>query len=254
MNKLISLCLALGLVLGALPASAQGTTYARPADVRVLQDDLMNLQDALDAVPTGHARYAEFRDRASRLRDDVLRLRDRMQAERRGDGTYAVTVAEVGAVRDEIRILQEDVDGALNRRYLRTGSARLDTGATFQVRLDTPISSATARREDRVKATVARPVLANGLVVMPVGTVVEGVVTDAQPANRPARGGRLELSFDRVRLPDGTSMDMDTRVVEMREDLGSSETAQRAGIGAALGAILGGVIGNNVDIQRKTTP
>jgi hypothetical protein len=241
MKKLLSLSLCIGLVLAALPALAQ-SEWARPADVRALQDDLVNLEDALGAVPTSHARYAEFRDRADALREDVDRLGTDLRRQRRGDGTFAVTASDVSAVRNRIRTLQADVDVALDRRFT-SGTAQIDSGATLQVRLDTPVSSATARPEDRVRATVARAVYAGGRGLLPAGTRVEGVVTSAQPANRPARGGQLSLNFDRAILPDGTRVDLRTHVAEVREDIGSSETGKRAGIGAALGGILGGVLG-----------
>jgi uncharacterized protein YcfJ len=72
---------------------------------------------------------------------------------------------------------------------------------------------------------------------------VQGTVTLAEPAQRPVRGGKLNLSFDRLLLDDGTTIDLNTRLVQVREDIADKKTAERAGIGAALGAVLGSVIG-----------
>jgi hypothetical protein len=243
MKKFLSLCLSLGLGLATVPARADHPESVTRSDIQMLRDDLRNLEDSLNSIPTSHARYGEFRDRSERLRADVTRLRDEMQAHRRDnrDG-FGASREDVRLLSSDIRRLQDDVDTALDRRWT-SGTADLETGTTVQARLETALSSATARREDRVRARVARSVYDDGRLVIPSGATLEGVVTKVDRAERGARGGEIELSFDRLRLPDGTSTNIDTRVVEVREDIGNSETAGRAGIGAALGGILGTVLG-----------
>jgi hypothetical protein len=243
MKKLLSLCLGLGLVLATVPARADHPDAVTRSDVQSLRDDLRNLEDSLNAVPTSHARYNEFRDRSERVRQDVTRLRDEMQRHQRDNREgYGASKEDVRLLSEDIRRLQSDVDTALDRRYT-SGVGDLDTGTTLQVRLETPVSSATARQEDRVRARVARSVYDDGRNVIPTGAIVEGVVTKVDRAQRGARGGQIEISFDRLRLTDGTTMPIDARVIEVREDIGNTETAGRAGIGAALGGILGQVIG-----------
>jgi hypothetical protein len=61
------------LAVAAPPAPAFQATSARYYDVQRLEDDLYVLQDSLVALPTSHARYNEFADRADALRQDVLR-------------------------------------------------------------------------------------------------------------------------------------------------------------------------------------
>ena len=65
----------------------------------------------------------------------------------------------------------------------------------------------------------------------------------AERAQRPARGGRLNLSFDRLLLDDGSTVDLSARLVQVQEDIGSGDTVKQGAIGAALGGILGKVIG-----------
>jgi hypothetical protein len=60
---------------------------------------------------------------------------------------------------------------------------------------------------------------------------------------RPARGGRLNLSFDRLLLDDGSTVDLSARIVQVHEDFGSGGTVKQGAIGAAIGGILGKVIG-----------
>jgi type IV secretory pathway VirB10-like protein len=59
----------------------------------------------------------------------------------------------------------------------------LEAGTDIQVRLEQPVSSKTARLEDRVEATVAEAVRSGSRVVIPVGSRVRGVV---QPPSRPS--------------------------------------------------------------------
>jgi len=243
MKKLLSLFLGLSLALAAVPARADHPRSITRSDIQSLRDDLRNLEDSLNAVPTSHARYNEFRDRATTLRQNVTKLRDQMQAHQRDNREgLGASVDDVRYLREDIQRLQDDVDTALNRRWT-TGTADLDIGTTLQARLETPVSSATANREDRVRARVARSVYEDGRLIIPAGSVLEGVVTSVQRAQRGSRGGQIELSFDRLRLNDGTTMPIDSRVIEVREDIGNSETAGRAGIGGALGGILGAVLG-----------
>ena len=90
---------------------------------------------------------------------------------------------------------------------------------------------------------MARPVYVDGRIVVPDGSRVQGTVTEAERAQRPARGGRLNLSFDRLLLDDGTTVDLDARLVQVKEDIGSGGTVKQGAIGAAIGGILGSVLG-----------
>lgn len=235
--------LLMALAVAAPPAPAFQATTARYYDVQRLQDDLAVLEDSLAAVPTSHPRHREFQRRADALNQDLVQLRDDIGRGRSDSRGLGVSLDEVNRVRDRIRSLQSDIDNALDRRWTGTGSVVVPEGTELTVRLEQPLSSRTARVEDRVEATVARPVYVDGRMVIPSGARVRGTVTQAEPAQRPTRGGRLNVSFDRLILDDGTTVDIPARVVQVREDIVSGETAKRGAIGAALGGILGRVIG-----------
>jgi hypothetical protein len=243
MKSLLVVWLA-GLVwLAAVPSHAQRSAPATSQDLQRLQDALENLDDSLAALPADNPRSREFADRADELRDDVVYLKVQIRRHQRGrtEGLGASN-AEVEDLRRSIVSLQRDVDAALNRRF--DGEAVLAEGTEIQVRLDQPVSSRTARREDRVEASVAYPVQVDGRVVVPAGTRLRGIVREAEPAERPARGGRLELTFDSIYLDERTRTDIRTRVVSLKENLDvGGDTGRRAGIGAALGGVLGSILG-----------
>jgi hypothetical protein len=241
----VVLFLFVALAVAAPPAPAFQAQTARYYDLQRLQDDLAVLDDSLAALPTSHPRYREFEDRANALREELGRLRDDMD---RGSGTSrdaSVTRDAVDRLRDRIHALHGDIDNALNRGYSgRSGRGlALPEGTEITVRLEQPLSSRTARVEDRFDATVARPVYLDGRIVVPDGSRMQGTVTVVERAQRPARGGRLNLSFDRLLLDDGTTVDLSARIVQVKEDIGSGGTLKQGAIGAAIGGILGKVLG-----------
>lgn len=243
MKKLAALPAALLIALAALPAAADHPGSATTQDIQRVQADLYNLEEAIRNLPTSHARYTEFKDRTEEVRENVTFLRVQIRRHQRTSGEgLGASVDDVNWVRQEIRALHDDVLNATNRRW-SSGSMTLPEGTEMQVRLDTPLSSRTARAEDRFEGTVMRPVYVDNRMVVPAGARVRGTVVSAEPADRPARGGKLDLAFNTLELEDNTRVDVRSRVVSISESIDKSETGEKAGIGAALGALLGSVIG-----------
>jgi len=115
----------------------------------------------------------------------------------------------------------------------------LPSGTILLVRMDTTISTARNRQDERFTATLAHDVLSNGAVVIPAGTRVFGRIASISGAGRVA--GRPEI---RLRLRE---LDMNGRLVEIRttsfNESGDSSfrgTARNAGLGAGIGAAFGG--------------
>jgi hypothetical protein len=121
---------------------------------------------------------------------------------------------------------------------------QIPEGTQFSVRLDEPLSSRTARREDRFEASVFRPVRSEGVLAIPAGARMRGIVRDVEPAQRPSKGGKLDLDFDALYL-DRARLDIRARVVSINDGGGAGETAGKAGIGALLGGVLGGILGGH---------
>ena len=197
MKKLALMSLVIGLGVG--PVFADHPTGATNADIRRLQTDIDRLDDSLAQLNDNSPRAAEFRRREAELRDELTTLRTQVrrhqQNNRQGLGA---SQAEVEAVRQDVVALRQEVDRTLDVAGSTSGSAAVPDGTEFAVRLEQPLSSATARREDRVEATVAESVRVDDRVVIPAGATVRGIVTNVEPARRPSNGGRLELSFDQV--------------------------------------------------------
>jgi len=74
-------------------------------------------------------------------------------------------------------------------------------GTTVLVDLTTPLHSARSGNGDVFRARLAEPVIVDGQVMAPEGTVVEGVVAQSKRARRPYRAGRLRMSFHTLRIP-----------------------------------------------------
>jgi hypothetical protein len=230
------------LVAALLPSSAlaQGREDARPRDLQRLQEDLENLDEDLRALEPGDRKTEEFRQRADEIREETIYLKVKMRRHSRGgsEGT-GVSYEEVGDLRRSIATLREDIERSFGRGGER--EARIPEGTELQVRLDEPLSSRTARREDRFEASVFRPVRTEGGLAVPAGARIRGIVREAEPAQRGAKGGRLELEFDVLYL-DPSRVDIRGRVVSL-DAQGDGKTAEKAGIGAVLGGVLGGILG-----------
>jgi hypothetical protein len=242
MNRLALIGLAVALALPAGRASAQ-TTDTMTRDLRSLEDDLANLDDSLAELETSHPREAELRGRAERIRERVDRLAEDVRGSR-GGAVRTASPEEIRSLRRDIATLQRDIDAATRRR-LSGATAVLREGTDIQVRLSDSLSSATARPEDRFEATVALPVHDDqGRDVIPAGTRVRGIVVAAEDGERPARAGRLDLTFDTIYLDDRTATPLRSRVVSLHDSLDKGDiVSKRTGIGAAIGGVLGSILG-----------
>lgn len=80
---------------------------------------------------------------------------------------------------------------------------RLEDGTPVKLRLQRTISSSDARVDERIDFDVLEEVKVNGAVVIPRGSLALGTVTLAQAKRRMARGGKLDINIDSVRLANG---------------------------------------------------
>jgi hypothetical protein len=82
----------------------------------------------------------------------------------------------------------------------------LQDGTPVRLRLNSNVSSATARANETVDFEVTEPVINQNYVAIPKGAVALGRVTKAEAKRRFGRAGALEISIDSVRLPDGQTI------------------------------------------------
>jgi outer membrane murein-binding lipoprotein Lpp len=239
LKNLFTVAVVSALLGAGAVARADHPEGATTRDVQELQFDLENLDESLQNLDPNDARYQDLQQRVDWLRQDVNRLEQQIRAHRRDENEgLGASQEQVQKLRDDVRALQRDIARS-GERWDR--DATLPQGTEVQVQLDDALSSARARVEDRVTASVARPVVADGHVVIPAGTRVEGVVERVQPASRPARGGQIDLAFDRLVLDDGRSVPLQSRVVSIGQQRAVDKRS--AGIGAILGGVLGEVVG-----------
>jgi hypothetical protein len=122
----------------------------------------------------------------------------------------------------------------------------IPVGQEIDVRLQTALSSETAKAEQRFEATTAVDVTQDGRVLIPAGSVVRGVVSAVKQPGTIDRVGSLTLSFDQitVRGRNYPIRGMATQVFEsggIRDEVGT--VGAGAGVGGVVGGLLGGVKG-----------
>jgi len=245
MKKLLALSLTLGLMLTLAPSvRADHPRGATLYDIRVLQADLEDLDDVVRAMPSS-ARTDDYQDRADLLRDRVVTLRDQIERHRRDNREgLGATDADIRSLRRDIADLRREITRTSNLGWVPGTAATLPVDTEITVSLDQPLSSRTARLEDRFTATVVDSVWLDNRILIPAGSVVHGTVVEVDRAERPARGGELKLRFDSVLLDNGRRIDMRSRVTEIDEGIDKSKSGERAGYGALLGGLLGAIVGD----------
>jgi hypothetical protein len=111
------------------------------------------------------------------------------------------------------------------------------------IRIDQALSSATAKLEDRVTASVSRDVTVDGRTVLPAGARLEGNVMLVQPGSKFKGRARLGIRFHTLVLADGLRVPIQTEALYRDGESATESTAAKVGTGAAAGAIVGAVLG-----------
>jgi len=117
---------------------------------------------------------------------------------------------------------------------------QLQAGTMLRLEMDNEINSKIASVNDTFTATIAEPLIKRETVVLPIGTVVEGRITKVRRASFGGKPGILEVSFQTIRLADGTKREIEGVLVKELE-AESSKTANTLTIfgGTAIGGIVG---------------
>ena len=111
------------------------------------------------------------------------------------------------------------------------------------IRLDTNISSETARVEDSVVARVSRDVAVNGHTAISSGARLEGVVASVERGGKFKDRARIGVKFNSLLLSDGTRLPIETETIFRESESPAAPAATKVGASAAIGGILGAVIG-----------
>jgi hypothetical protein len=129
---------------------------------------------------------------------------------------------------------------------------------TFHVRMNDSLNSGSARIGDTFSTTVIDPVYsANGVELVPAGSVIKGRVTAVHKAQKDGNPGTLSVVFYHLNLPNGRAASMSGSLTDYSEgnsasdnesNVSAKKTSHRnakfigggAGGGALIGAIAGG--------------
>jgi hypothetical protein len=118
----------------------------------------------------------------------------------------------------------------------------LAAGTQIHLSMDNEINSETASVNDTFTTEIVEPVKVRDSIVLPVGTIIEGRVTNVERAASGGKGGSLSVKFERIRFENGEKRDIEGVLVNELH----AESSQKANIlavigGAGLGALLGAV-------------
>lgn len=124
-----------------------------------------------------------------------------------------------------------------------TRSLTVPADAVVGLQIERAVSSETAAVEDTVSARVTRDVLAEGVVVIPAGSRVNGSVTLVDEGGKVRDRARLGVRFHTLVLADGTEMQLPTATIYRDGESPSGRSAARIGGGATAGALIGAILG-----------
>lgn len=136
----------------------------------------------------------------------------------------------------------------------------LNEGTLVRVRMREQISTKATEPGSKFTAEVMEPITNKGRVIIPIGSVLDGVVTEVHSGRRISGGAALHLEPKSITLPDGTvyvihaqlidttlnSFNVDREGTLKRRDRAKETlavTALATGSGAAAGAVIGGGVG-----------
>ena len=93
----------------------------------------------------------------------------------------------------------------------------IPAGATLEVRLQQPISSYSTPKGTKITGVLISPVSDGGKVLLPLGTTVEGMVTDIRKVGigLEHETAQIEIQLDRLLLADGKTLDLHCRLTEV---------------------------------------
>jgi hypothetical protein len=167
-------------------------------------------------------------------------------------GVLAVTLSTAACNRADTPIAANTLNAAeqTKKPVATTGAAvvtrevTIPAGTPLSIILETPVNSETSRVEERVNAHLAHAIVVGGATVVPEGSSVGGVVTDAKRSGKVKGRAHVAVRFDSL-TPRGS----DERYTIHTSSLGRTaegtkrKDALEIGAPAAGGAIIGALVG-----------
>jgi hypothetical protein len=139
-------------------------------------------------------------------------------------------------------------------------AGELREGTLLRTKMISTLSTESTVTGSRFTAELTEPIERNGRVIIPVGSILEGRVTEVHGGKRISGGALLHLETSNVTLPDGTHYIVHAQVIDTgKSDFNVSDegTLKKkghvketlvvmggvTGAGAATGAMIGGGVG-----------
>jgi Ca-activated chloride channel homolog len=126
------------------------------------------------------------------------------------------------------------------------GRVAIDPGEKLIIELETSLHTRTTRKGDKIRFHTLREVRAGNQVVIPRGSIVQGLVTVSRRAGRIAGRSEIQLRLEDIRFPDGTILKLPASIVRVGvsqvEQAKNSDPKVRgeSGAGGGTAAILTG--------------
>ena len=125
-----------------------------------------------------------------------------------------------------------------------SGPVTIPEGTLLQLRTSEGLTSKRAKDGEPVEFTVIRDVAVGGVLALPKGATVHGVVTAVKNVGAGDLGGSSELALKLTSLDlGGTSYPLATDLFKVKGPNKAGQTVGNAFGGAVLGAIIGGIAG-----------
>jgi type IV secretory pathway VirB10-like protein len=249
------------------PETSPATQEAQAPPVNELRPDPQSVQIQDETPPVVDpdrdesadlsARERELAARESELRARERRLREQQDQARSTSRRPAPRPASEEPARPAQDPVQDDEEAAPAPEPAReeplpepaeppveqprTVNVTLPAGTTLDVEFTDSVSSNTSAPGDTFRVRVTSDLREDGVVAIPRGSEIVGVVTDAVPLKRVGGQARLGLKFTDLVLPSGSTVPVHASFVQQ----GRSETGRDAatiGGAAAGGAILGRIL------------
>jgi hypothetical protein len=201
-----------------------------------LQSELDDLRDEVTYLRVKQRKNENVsRSDYTDLRDRIDAVRSRARGETSGTGAWSTD--------------RDRPTGDVNERGTSPRSTNrqvagneVPEGTEFDVRLESPLSSATSQVEDRFEATTVVDLRNGDRVLVPSGSVMRGTVSTVNKAGHIDRKGSLTVAFDRIAI-NSRSYPIHAIVTQALESEGIKGDATKIGAGAGIGAIIGGILG-----------
>lgn len=118
----------------------------------------------------------------------------------------------------------------------------IQAGTRIRVAMDNEITSRVGSVNDTFTATISEPLVVREVLILPVGTVIEGRILKVKNASAGGRNGNLTISFETIRLPSGAKRQIEGVLVkDLKADASPKIKAVMIMGATALGGIIGAV-------------